>query len=114
MRETRQANEQPYSRRDDEVVNAARFGDPFAFATLFDLYHKHVLTVAFSILRTWEDAEDASQNVFLKVLLKLEDFQGKSSFGTWITRISVNESIRLLRKRRTVLVSLDEHFASEA
>ena len=91
-----------------ELVHAAQAGDGQAFAGLVHKYQKRVFRVAFSILQSWEDAEDVAQNIFVKAFQNLSGFQGKSSFATWITRIAVNESLMLLRQRRAKTVSLDE------
>ena len=91
-----------------ELVHAAQAGDAQAFAGLVSQYQKRVFRVAYSILQSWEDAEDVVQNIFVKTFQNLRGFQGKSSFATWLTRIAVNESLMMLRQRRAKLVSLDE------
>src|SRR5437868_11082550 len=91
-----------------ELVQAAQAGDQQAFGALVNLHQKRVFRVAYSILQSWEDAEDVVQNIFVKAFQNLRGFQGKSSFATWLTRIAVNESLMLLRQRRAKLVSLDE------
>src|SRR5579864_3960950 len=92
-----------------ELVHSAQNGNGEAFARLVELHQKRVFRVAYSILRSWEDAEDAVQDIFIKVYEHLRGFQGKSSFATWITRIAVNESLMQVRSRkRSKAVSLDE------
>lgn len=91
-----------------ELVHSAQTGNAEAFARLVELHQKRVFRVAYSILRSWEDAEDAVQDIFVKAFEHLRGFQGKSSFATWITRIAVNESLMQVRRRRHKTVSLDE------
>jgi len=111
MLNVQQASEFSSMRASDEaaeLVHAAQAGDAQAFAGLVSQYQKRVFRVAYSILQSWEDAEDVVQNIFVKAFQNLRGFQGKSSFATWLTRIAVNESLMLLRQRRAKLVSLDE------
>jgi len=59
--------------------------------------------LAFRITRNQEDAEDAQQEALLKAHRNLDQFQGRSRFTTWISRISINEALMCLRKRRNVV-----------
>ena len=63
--------------------------------------------VAMRVLRHHEDAEDAVQQAFKSAFAHLTSFQGQSRFSTWLTRITVNEALMLLRKRRPGHISLD-------
>jgi RNA polymerase sigma-70 factor (ECF subfamily) len=57
---------------------------------------------AYSILQNQEDAEDAVQNAFVSAYLHLRTFEGRSAFTTWFTRIVMNASLMILRKRRNL------------
>jgi RNA polymerase sigma-70 factor (ECF subfamily) len=59
--------------------------------------------LAFRITRNQEDAEDAQQEALLKAHRNLDQFQGRSRFTTWISRIAINEALMCLRKRRTAI-----------
>ena len=97
-----------YTRPDHELVACARSGETAAFGILATKHQKRVLAVAYRITRNLEDAEDVAQTVFLKAFSRLDRFEGRSQFSTWLTRIAVNESLMLLRGRRRVTISLDE------
>ena len=99
-------NEHP--RPDHELVASARSGDTAAFDILATKHQKRVRAVAYRITRNLEDAEDVAQTVFLKAFSRLDRFEGRSQFSTWLTSIAVNESLMLVRRRRGVTVSLDE------
>lgn len=99
-------NEHP--RPDHELVASARSGETAAFDILATKHQKRVLAVAYRITRNLEDAEDVAQNVFLKAFSRLDGFEGRSKFSTWLTSIAVNESLMLVRRRHGVTVSLDE------
>ena len=65
--------------------------------------------LAFRITRNQQDAEDAQQEALLKAHRNLDQFQGRSRFTTWISRIAINEALMCLRKRRSVVhVSLED------
>jgi len=74
-------------------------------------YSNYVYTTSFFILRNTHDAEDASQEVFVKVYLSIGGFRGLSSFKTWIRKLTVNtciDKLRLRSKTSNQKLSLDE------
>jgi RNA polymerase sigma-70 factor (ECF subfamily) len=87
---------------DDALVTAARLGDSWAFEELVFRHKQKVLAMAQRITNNREDAEDVAQESFHKAFLHLNDFQEKSRFSTWLTRIAMNEAFILLRRRRRV------------
>jgi RNA polymerase sigma-70 factor, ECF subfamily len=97
-------------RRDQDtlLVSEAIKGSEAAFSALFHRYQRRMYLIANRILRNREDAEDAVQQAFKRAFLRLDSFQGKALFSTWITRIALNEALQLLRKRRPGHVSLEE------
>ena len=96
--------------KDDEpvLVAAAKGGDISAFETLVGRYERKIFRLAQNITQNREDAEDVMQESFLKAYEHLDGFQGNSRFYTWLVRISVNQALMKLRKRRPNVVSLDE------
>jgi len=97
---------------DDRVlVSKSKKGDKIAFEELVRRYSNYVYTTAFFILRNTHDAEDASQEVFVKVYLSIGGFRGLSSFKTWIRKLTVNtciDKLRLRSKTSNQKLSLDE------
>jgi RNA polymerase sigma-70 factor, ECF subfamily len=93
---------------DEELVAATKSGDTQAFEQLVLRHRLRVLAVAQRITNSREDAEDVSQESFHKAFLHLDAFQEKSRFSTWLTRIAMNESLMLLRRRRGVVEVLPE------
>jgi RNA polymerase sigma-70 factor (ECF subfamily) len=99
---------------DVALVDAARKGDQAAFEKLVRQYDRQIFRVAQHITQNREDAEDITQDVFMKAYGKLDQFQGNSKFSTWLTRIAVNESLMRLRKRKTSrTVSMDQDVQTE-
>jgi RNA polymerase sigma factor (sigma-70 family) len=85
---------------DERLVEAAKSGHSTAFATLSERHRKQIFRAAYRITRSSEDAEDAVQDTLLKAYLHVTDFDGRSSFATWLTRIAINSALMILRKRR--------------
>src|SRR5512141_1823608 len=96
------------------LVERVRAGDISAYDTLVRKYERQIFRIAQHITQNREDAEDVMQDAFLKAYEKLDQFQGNSKFYTWLVRITVNESLMRLRKRRTgKLVSIDEDIETD-
>lgn len=72
-------------------------GKTSAFATLIDRYKDRIFALALRLSGNREDAEEITQDVFLKVYSSLDSFQGTSKFSTWVYRVAYNTSISKLR-----------------
>jgi len=70
------------------------------FNLLYDRYSKKVYAKCISLLKDHAWAEDATQDIFVKILLKLGDFSGKSKFSTWLYSITYNYCIDQIRKKK--------------
>ncbi len=88
---------------DENLVGAAKRGHSMAFATLSERYRQQLFRAAHRITRSCEDAEDAVQDALLRAFVHVRDFDGRSSFGTWLTRIAINSALMILRKKRASL-----------
>jgi RNA polymerase sigma-70 factor, ECF subfamily len=82
------------------LVSMAKLGDGDAFVELSNLHANRLLRTIYQITRNWHDAEDALQDATLRAFSHLKDFEGKSSFSTWLTRIAINSALMMLRKKR--------------
>lgn len=85
---------------ENQLLGFAASGDQRAFTELWLRYSGSVMKTIFRIVRNREDAEDVLQETVLSAFKNLGGFRGNCSFHTWITRIGINESLMLLRKRR--------------
>lgn len=85
---------------DNKLLAAVRRGDEWAVRKLVDAHSSRVYNLALRILRNAHDAEDAVQETFITALDKLDQFDGRADFSTWIYRIAVNASLMALRKKR--------------
>ena len=82
------------------LIRAAQAGDPAAFERLVHSYDQAVLRLAFSLVRSTEDARDVYQEAFLRVYRNLDHFRFDASFQTWLYRIVTNLCLDHLRKRK--------------
>jgi RNA polymerase sigma-70 factor, ECF subfamily len=94
---------------DIELVEGFKKGDAACFTELLERYTQKVHNLAVRITRNEEDAEEVLQDVFVTVHNKVDKFEGKSAFSSWLYRITVNTAFMKLRKRRqTPAISLEE------
>ena len=90
-----------YSSADDQtLVRAAQGGDMAAFEELVARHRDKIFARAFSMMRNEEEAIDLSQEAWVKGWERLGQFQGESSFGTWLTRIVINLCLDQLRNQK--------------
>jgi RNA polymerase sigma-70 factor, ECF subfamily len=95
--------------KDDELVKAAQKGDMAAFEELVARHRDKIYARAFSMLRNEDEAVDLSQEAWVKGWQRLVQFQGDSSFATWMTRIVINLCLDQLRKHKRIKSeSIDE------
>jgi len=83
-----------------QLIAAAKSGRTAPFGELCERHMKQVSCVTRRIARNREDAEDAAQECFLSAFVHLKDFDGRSQFVTWLTRIAINAALMKLRKNR--------------
>src|SRR5580704_17772640 len=97
------ATASPHSLSDEgdmSLVAAAKNENRQAFEILVERHARRIFFAARRMTRTREDAEDVVQQSLQKAFVHLGQFEGKSSFSTWLTPIAINEALILLRKSR--------------
>ncbi len=93
--------EKDYSSAEDPaLVRAAQRGDMAAFEELVARHRDKIYARAYSMMRNEEEAIDLSQEAWVKGWQRLRQFQGESSFGTWMTRIVINLCLDQLRRQK--------------
>ncbi|QYJ14224.1 ECF RNA polymerase sigma factor SigE [Rubrobacter xylanophilus DSM 9941] len=78
---------------DEALVARAQSGDRRAFSELVRRHESSVYRVCYRVLGNREDAKDAAQEAFVRAFRKLESFEGRSSFKTWLLRLTMNVSL---------------------
>jgi RNA polymerase sigma-70 factor, ECF subfamily len=92
----------------DLSLEALKSGDRVEFGRLVEAYSAPIYRLALKILGDQQDAEDVLQETFIKAYRHLKEFEGRSSFSTWLYRIASNEALMLLRRRHPEAISVDE------
>jgi RNA polymerase sigma-70 factor (ECF subfamily) len=96
-------NERQYPTAEDKaLVGWAQKGDTLAFEELVARHRDKIYARAFSMMRNEQDAIDLSQEAWVKAWQRLVQFQGDSSFATWMTRITINLCLDQLRRQKRV------------
>ncbi len=92
----------------DQLVARVKKGDQTAFTELVDLFSERIYNLGLRILKNSDDAADVLQETFLAVYEKINTFDGRSNFFTWLYRIATNFALMKLRKdKRTVYTDND-------
>lgn len=92
---------QDYTIKADELlVKSAKRGDMLAFEELVARHRDKIYARAFSMMRNEDEALDLSQEAWVKAWQRLKQFQGESSFATWMTRITINLCLDQIRKNK--------------
>src|SRR6476660_4442284 len=84
---------------DEEVVERLRAGETGLFEILMRRHNQRLYRVACGILGDGAEAEDVMQDAYVRAYAHLDQFAGRSSFATWLTRIAVNEALARTRWR---------------
>jgi len=85
---------------DQELIEASRSGDTEAFGVLVRRYQKRIYRLAVHMLHDETEAEDVTQETFVRAYQGLDRFQGHSQPYTWLYRIAVNLSLNIIRARK--------------
>ena len=90
----------PIGADEAEFIKAARTDDTGRFALLTERFRRELLAHCYRMLASYEDAQDMTQETFLRAWAKRESFQGRASLRTWLYRIATNACLDFLEKRR--------------
>ncbi len=89
-------------------LDQARHGDKAAFGKLIEAYQGPVFNLAYRMLNNAKEAEEAAQEAFIRAYTRLESYDPNHKFSTWMLSITSNYCIDIIRRRRALLLSLDE------
>lgn len=86
---------------DKQIITSFKSGSIETASLAFvKKYQKFVYATAYRYLNDYDDADEISQEVFIKAIEKIKDFRGDSSLKTWLYKITVNLSLSFIRKRK--------------
>ncbi|MBB2143936.1 sigma-70 family RNA polymerase sigma factor [Pedobacter sp. LMG 31464] len=90
-----------------DLVTQCKSGNQDAFYRLYKLYAKSMYNVAVKILNDKDEAADILQDSFIQVFSDIKNFRQEVTFGLWLKRIVINQSITAIRKRKYDFVAID-------
>jgi RNA polymerase sigma factor (sigma-70 family) len=99
------ADNAPADDEDRALVKSARSGDRQALEELIERHQGWIYNIALRMLYHPQDAEDATQEILVKVLTRLSSFEGRSSFRTWLYRVVFNHLLNMKRGREELKVT---------
>ncbi len=91
------------------IVEKVLGGDANAYAIIVENYKDMAVTLAYNILLSREDAEEAAQDAFIKAYTGLKSYNGSAKFSTWLFRIIINTSLNKKKMRKLKAVEITEH-----
>lgn len=95
---------------DIEIVNRCLAGDVDAFEVLVERYKKAVFNTAYRMMGSMEEAEDVSQEAFIRIYNSLSRYNPEYKFITWALKITTNLCLDSLRRKKAETVPIDENF----
>ncbi len=87
---------------ESQAIERCRKGDPSGLKVLFDLHRDKVFRLSWRMLGRPQDAEDAVQEIYLKVFRTVGSYRGDSAFSTWLYRMTANHCLDILRRRKVL------------
>lgn len=96
------------------LIRKSLNGEQEAFGKLIAPHYEQIKKHCYSVVHDWELAEDLTQETFLRAFQKLNTFQKKSSFYTWVWKIAHNLSLNSLRKEKQTHLPLNEEILSSS
>ena len=94
---------------DSELILRIARGEKELFEMIIRRYNQRLYRVGMSVLNDEQEAEDAMQSAYISAYENLSKFEGRSSFGTWLTRIMLNQCYSQQRKLKRTVLEIDPH-----
>lgn len=102
-----QSNQVMTHHDEERLIRKVLEGNAEAFASLVERYSRPIFALVVRIVGQREEAEELTQDIFVKAYTKLSSFGGRSAFSTWLYRIATNEALSAVRRRRKDLHLFD-------
>lgn len=93
-----------------DLIELCRLGDSKAQFKIYKLYYKAMYNTCLWMIKDSDDAEEIMQNSFLSAFDKIDTYKGEVSFGAWLKKIVVNNSINFLRKKKLEFSEINDNF----
>jgi RNA polymerase sigma-70 factor (ECF subfamily) len=96
-----------------DLIEACRHNDRAAQIEIYDLYYRAMFNTSLRIVNDAAEAEDVMQDSFIEAFNKIDSYREEGSFGAWLKRIVINNSINVIRKRKEMVRIDDAQFELE-
>ncbi len=96
-----------------DLIDRCREGDREAQFRIYGLYYRAMYNTSLRIVKDPMEAEDIMQESFLSAFEKIDSYSGKVSFGAWLKKIVINQSLDSIKKNRMYFETLDDKSAGE-
>ena len=93
---------------DNYFIEKIQLGESTYYSCILNKYSRQVFALVVKIVDNREDAEELTQDIFMKVFRSINSFQGKSSLSTWLYRIAYNTAISATRKKRQSFIAIED------
>ena len=93
----------PANPSDGQLIDAVIAGDQASYRSLVERYQNYIFTITYNVLKNREEAEEAAQDVFIKVYKTLRSFERKSKFSTWLYTIAFRTALDYQKRKNTIL-----------
>jgi RNA polymerase sigma-70 factor (ECF subfamily) len=103
----------PYANLNQDLIDGCKKGDQKAQFQIYKMYYKAMYNTSLRLLNNPMEAEDIMQESFLSAFEKIETYPGTVSFGAWLKKIVINQSIDFIRKERNVIFEDIDSFWKE-
>jgi RNA polymerase sigma-70 factor, ECF subfamily len=97
----------------DEVIRLAQDGDSAAFEDIYRVHSARIYALCLRLVRDPAEAEDFTQDVFLKLFRKIHTFRDESAFSSWLYRLAANQVLMTFRKKKLAMSSLESTTESD-
>ena len=105
---TEPTNSRDRQKLEREAIRRAQAGDLWGFEHIYRVHSRNVYGQCFRMLADAAEAEDLTQEVFLRVFRKIKSFRGNALLSTWLSRLTANAVLMHIRRKNVVVVSLDQ------
>jgi RNA polymerase sigma factor (sigma-70 family) len=96
-----------------EYIDRCRKGDRNAQFEIYRLYYKSMYNTSLRIVKNAQEAEDIMQESFLSAFMKINTYSGKVTFGAWLKKIVINNSLDVLKKKKILAQELNEDLSEK-
>lgn len=99
---------------ENDIIIKVQRGNTEAFSSIVDLYKNRVFACAYKFTNDYSEAQDLSQEIFIKIFNNISSFRFESSLSTWIYKIATNKCIDYKRKKKIKISSFNEAYNKES